>query len=80
MSRKMYFNIYLIKHAYHLQFRWISKDFQEIRKLKYAYIAKALIVTNLIFLSVGFATAMYVGSKHDNGTATFVAGVFSFRV
>jgi hypothetical protein len=63
-----------------LQFRWISKDFEDVRKLKQAYIAKALIAIALIFLAIGFAIALYVGSRHDNEIATFVGGEFPIPV
>jgi hypothetical protein len=44
--------------------------------LKLAYIAKAIIAGALILLAIGFAIALYDGSKHNNETATFVGGKF----
>jgi len=62
------------------EFRWISKDFQEVRKLKQAYIAKAIIATTLVLLAIGFAVALYDGSKHDNTTATFIGGILEWVI
>lgn len=62
--------------SYIFQFRWISKDFAEVKKLKRAYIAKAIIAGVQILLSIGFAIALYQGGRHDNERATFVAGTF----
>lgn len=42
-----------------IEFRWISKDFVEIRRLKIAYLAKALIAGLLILLAIAFAIALY---------------------
>ncbi|EGN99115.1 hypothetical protein SERLA73DRAFT_181935 [Serpula lacrymans var. lacrymans S7.3] len=41
------------------EYRWISKDFIEIRKLKHAYIAKALIAGILILLAIAFGITLY---------------------
>jgi amino acid transporter len=38
-----------------IEYRWLSKDFGEIRKLKKAYMAKALIAGILIILAIVFA-------------------------
>src|ERR1700683_3176155 len=56
---------------------WISKDFEEVRKPKQAYIAKAIITTILVLLAIGFAVTLYDGSKHDNEKATFIGGALS---
>lgn len=63
-----------------LEFRWISKDFEEVRKLKHAYIVKAIIATISILLSIGFTIALYDGSKQDNETATFVGGILEWII
>ncbi|KAG5652768.1 hypothetical protein H0H81_003706 [Sphagnurus paluster] len=42
-----------------IEFRWISKDFRDVRKLKIAYIAKAIIATILILLAIAFAVALF---------------------
>jgi len=57
------------------EFRWISKDFEEVR-LKHAYIAKAIIATTLVLLAIGFDD----GSRHDNTTATFVGGILEWVI
>lgn len=41
------------------QYRWISHDFYEIRKLKLAYRVKGVIATLLILLAVAFAVTLY---------------------
>jgi hypothetical protein len=65
-----------------LQFRWISKDFEEIRKLKQAYCAKAIIVTILVSLSIGFGVALYYGNKRGGNPerAIYVGGASWVRV
>ncbi|KAH8100069.1 Frag1/DRAM/Sfk1 family-domain-containing protein [Cristinia sonorae] len=42
-----------------IEYRWISHDFYEIRKLKIAYRVKGTIATLLILLAVAFAVALY---------------------
>ncbi|KAH9949962.1 Frag1/DRAM/Sfk1 family-domain-containing protein [Amylocystis lapponica] len=42
-----------------LEYRWISHDFVEIRKLKRAYIAKGVIAILLILCAIAFAIALY---------------------
>ncbi|EIN03782.1 hypothetical protein PUNSTDRAFT_139307 [Punctularia strigosozonata HHB-11173 SS5] len=50
-----------------LEYRWISKDFGEIRKLKATYLAKALIAGILIILAIVFAVFLTQnGTKADN--------------
>ncbi|KZT21674.1 hypothetical protein NEOLEDRAFT_1040832, partial [Neolentinus lepideus HHB14362 ss-1] len=41
------------------EYRWISKDFVEVRRLKIAYIAKAIIATALIVLAIAFGITLY---------------------
>lgn len=41
------------------QYRWISHDFYEIRKLKIAYIVKGIIAGLLIILAIVFAVTLY---------------------
>jgi Co/Zn/Cd efflux system component len=40
-----------------LEFRWISKDFHGVRRLRIAYIMKGVIATVLIALSIAFAVS-----------------------
>jgi len=63
-----------------LEFRWISHDFVEVRKLKRAYILKGVIASLLILLAVGFAVALNTGSKHNDETATFVGGILEWVI
>ena len=41
------------------QYKWLSGDLVDVRKLRYAYIAKAIIATSLIVLSVAFTIGIY---------------------
>jgi len=63
-----------------MEFRWISKEFTEVRNLKHAYITKAIIASMLILLAIGFAIALYQGSRHDNERATFVGGILEWVI
>lgn len=42
-----------------LEYRWISKDFVEVRKLRRAYWAKSIIAGVLILLAIAFAITLY---------------------
>jgi hypothetical protein len=42
-----------------IEYRWISKDFVELRKLKIAYIVKGIIASILILLAIAFAVALF---------------------
>jgi len=42
-----------------IEYRWISHDFYEMRKLKIAYRVKGVIATLLILLAIAFAIALY---------------------
>ncbi|KIP05039.1 hypothetical protein PHLGIDRAFT_108804 [Phlebiopsis gigantea 11061_1 CR5-6] len=42
-----------------LEYRWISKDFVELRKLRMAYMVKGLIALILILLAIAFAIALF---------------------
>ncbi|KAK0440393.1 Frag1/DRAM/Sfk1 [Desarmillaria tabescens] len=42
-----------------IEFRWLSRDFQHVRTLKIAYLAKAIIATLLILLAFAFTIAFY---------------------
>ncbi|THH31422.1 hypothetical protein EUX98_g2739 [Antrodiella citrinella] len=42
-----------------IEYRWISHDFYEIRKLKVAYVVKGVIAGLLIVLAVAFAITLY---------------------
>ncbi|TFK40138.1 Frag1/DRAM/Sfk1, partial [Crucibulum laeve] len=41
------------------EYRWISKDFLDVKRLKIAYIAKAIIATLLILLAFAFGVTLY---------------------
>ena len=41
------------------QYRWLHKDYEDVQKLRYAYIAKAIIATALIVLAFAFAIGLY---------------------
>jgi len=43
-----------------LEYRWISHDFVEIRKLKTAYIMKGIIASILILCAIAFAITLYL--------------------
>jgi len=62
------------------EFRWISKEFAEVKKLKHAYITKAIIATILVLLAIGFAIALYQGDRHNNEKATFVGGILEWVI
>lgn len=51
------------------QYRWISHDFAELRKLKFAYVMKGVVAFILILLAIAFAVALY--------QATDVGGQYS---
>ncbi|KAH9945367.1 Frag1/DRAM/Sfk1 [Epithele typhae] len=42
------------------EYRWISHEFDEIRKLKIAYVVKGSIATILILLAIAFAVTLFV--------------------
>ncbi|KAL9714297.1 hypothetical protein Ac2012v2_002610 [Leucoagaricus gongylophorus] len=42
-----------------LEYRWLSKDFVEARKLRYAYVTKAIIALTLICLAIAFGITLY---------------------
>ncbi|KAL6302359.1 Frag1/DRAM/Sfk1 family-domain-containing protein [Sparassis latifolia] len=56
------------------EFRWISHDFVEIRKLKRAYIAKGVIAVALIILAIAFAVALY----HAPNAGAIIEWVIAF--
>jgi len=41
------------------EYRWLSHDFVEVRKLRRAYIVKGIIATLLILLAIAFAVTLY---------------------
>ncbi|KAG6918641.1 hypothetical protein DXG01_012760 [Tephrocybe rancida] len=43
-----------------IEYRWISKGFREVRKLKIAYIMKAVIAGILILLAIAFAVTLFL--------------------
>ncbi|EMD31336.1 hypothetical protein CERSUDRAFT_89211 [Gelatoporia subvermispora B] len=42
------------------EYRWISHDFVEVRKLKIAYVMKGIIAVILILCAIAFAVTLYV--------------------
>ncbi|KAG6843088.1 hypothetical protein H0H93_002276, partial [Arthromyces matolae] len=40
-------------------YRWLSKGFREVRKIRIAYIVKAIIAGLLIFLAICFGVTLY---------------------
>ncbi|KAK0235811.1 Frag1/DRAM/Sfk1, partial [Armillaria nabsnona] len=42
-----------------IEFRWLSRDFRDVRTLKMAYLAKAIIAAILILLAFAFGVALY---------------------
>jgi len=42
-----------------VEYKWLSRDYEDAQKLRYAYIAKAILATSLIVLAVAFAIGMY---------------------
>jgi len=59
-----------------IEYRWISKDFREIRKLKIAYVAKAVITIILISMAIAFAVVLYKST--DAGAVLEWAIAFGF--
>jgi len=55
-----------------IEYRWISKDFVELRKLRIAYIVKGIVAGILILLAIAFAVALY--------KATDVAAVLEWTI
>ena len=53
------------------QYRWISKDFVELRKLRMAYIGKGIIALILILLAIAFAIALFQATD-VGGTLTIL--------
>ncbi|KDQ57226.1 hypothetical protein JAAARDRAFT_288911 [Jaapia argillacea MUCL 33604] len=61
-----------------LEFRFISKDFQHLRALKYAYIAKGLIATTLIILAIAFGAALYSNRNGSQNAGAVLEWVIAF--
>lgn len=59
-----------------IEYRWISENFRELRKLKIAYIAKAVITTILVLMAIAFAVALYKST--DTGAVLEWAIAFGF--
>lgn len=57
-----------------LQYRWLSRDFVELRKLKTLYIVKGVIASILIVLAVAFAITLFEAT--DPGGAQLSLYVF----
>jgi len=61
-----------------IEYRWISKDFREIRRLKIAYIAKAIIATILILMAIAFGIALYKSTNAGGVLEWAIAFGFTF--
>jgi len=61
-----------------VEFRWISKDFVEVRKLKTAYSAKAIIATALIVLAIAFGITLYENTNAGAILEWVIAFGFTF--
>lgn len=46
-----------------IEFRWLNRDFPDVRTLKIAYLAKAIIAAILILLAFAFGVALYQSSN-----------------
>lgn len=57
-----------------IEYRWISRDFVEVHKLKHAYIAKGIIAIILIILAIVFAITLYT----TNDVAAVIEWVIAF--
>jgi hypothetical protein len=55
-----------------MEYRWISKDYVYVRRLRNAYIAKAIIAGILFVLAVAFGIALF--------QATFVGGILEWII
>ncbi len=56
-----------------LKFHFISRDYVEIRKLKWAYIVKGVIVAILILLAIAFAVALFTAGNVGGEQSSAVA-------
>ena len=63
-----------------LEYRWISHDFTEVRKLRRAYVAKGMIAGVLIVLAIGFGVSLYEGAHRQSSTAYFVGAVLEWTI
>ncbi|KAI0671428.1 Frag1/DRAM/Sfk1 family-domain-containing protein [Trametes maxima] len=61
-----------------VEYRWISHDFVEIRKLKIAYIAKGIIAAILIILAVAFAITLFQATDPGAILEWLIAFGFTF--
>ncbi|KAJ3572553.1 hypothetical protein NP233_g3009 [Leucocoprinus birnbaumii] len=57
-----------------LEYRWLSRDFAEARKLRYAYVAKAVIALILICLAIAFGITLY----HSNNAGAVLEWIIAF--
>ncbi|KAI0368675.1 hypothetical protein BV20DRAFT_969066 [Pilatotrama ljubarskyi] len=62
------------------EYRWISHDFVEIRKLKHAYIAKGTIAGILILLAIAFAITLFQATDPGAILEWIIAFGFTFYV
>ncbi|PIL35690.1 hypothetical protein GSI_02420 [Ganoderma sinense ZZ0214-1] len=60
------------------EFHFISRDFEEIRRLRYAYIVKGVIVAVLILLAIAFTVALYTASNAGAVLEWIIAFGFTF--
>ncbi|KAF7972534.1 hypothetical protein HWV62_17836 [Athelia sp. TMB] len=63
-----------------LEYRWISRDFADVRKLRRAYVAKGAIAGVLIVLAVGFGVSLYEGAHRQSDAAYLVGAVLEWTI
>ncbi|KAI0926001.1 hypothetical protein AcW1_008289 [Taiwanofungus camphoratus] len=63
-----------------IEYRWISHDFVEIRKLKIAYIVKGIIASTLIILAIVFAITLYTTANVGAVIEWIIAFGYTFYV
>ncbi|CDO74984.1 hypothetical protein BN946_scf184945.g56 [Trametes cinnabarina] len=63
-----------------VEYRWISHDFVEIKKLKKAYIAKGLIAGILILLAIAFAITLFQATDPGAILEWIIAFGFTFYI
>lgn len=69
-------------HGHVLQYKWLSRDYEDVRKLQFAYILKAIIVAALFVFSVVFAVTIFtdsnVGGQSSKSTSYISHRLISF--
>lgn len=61
-----------------VEYRWLSKDFAEARKLRHAYVAKAVIALTLICLAIAFGITLYSSTEAGAVLEWVIAFGFTF--